>query len=107
MDSIPGYDAWKLATPPEYEERGPRRVEVETTIRLARYVEEIDNSFEVTVRVSAYFSEGNPEEITFHQAIGPQLEITPEDEEAAIEALREEWETGADDYCGPDRMEDL
>lgn len=102
---IPGYDAWKLMTPEEDAAWfGGRRVrnrrpEVETTFGLVRYVEERDTSFEVRVRVSAHIdADGYAEEVVFHQPVGPQLEPTAAEEAEAAEALREEWETGGDDY---------
>lgn len=96
---LPGYDAWLTRHPDDVQRVRNRRPEVETAFRLVRYVEEIDNSFEVTVRVSAHIdADGYAEEVVFHQPIGPQLEPTAEEEAEAAEALREEWETGADDY---------
>lgn len=103
MDSIPGYDNWLTREPEQY---GPRPANASTRISLARYNEETDRTVEMWVEVSGFIDDGNVDGLRILQPIGPQFEVTPEEEEEACIALVASWCSDADDYDGPDRRED-
>lgn len=104
MDGIPGYDAWKLRTPEDdaaehYRSSGRRHSgNAGATIILHRYDPESGSEVEMKCEVEGSIHARQVDDFQIIQPIGPQFEVTAEEEEEAQLALLESWEDSEPDY---------